>query len=140
MLDLKPKFIDTGSGEKLVILTGTEYEALLKLAREAEEDAADAQLFAERMAELRADPNMILPQEVSSRMMRGERLLTALRKWKRVTQTQLSAKTGLTQGYISDIESGRRTGSVQTLETIAAALEINPAWLTPSPVCGRGLE
>jgi len=41
-------------------------------------------------------------------MLRGDRLLKALRKWRGLTQMQMAAKTGLAQGYLSDLESGRR--------------------------------
>ena len=63
-------------------------------------------------------------------MLRGDSLMKALRKGKVTTQMQVSARTGLAQGYISDIES-RRTGTPETLNLIADALEIDRKWLLP---------
>jgi transcriptional regulator with XRE-family HTH domain len=35
----------------------------------------------------------------------------------------------LAQGYLSDLESGRRTGTEETLKLIATHLKIDPSWL-----------
>jgi transcriptional regulator with XRE-family HTH domain len=62
-------------------------------------------------------------------MLKGERLLRALRNWRGETQAQLAAATGLGQGYLSDLEAGHRKGTAETLHKIAAALRVDPAWL-----------
>ena len=41
-------------------------------------------------------------------ILRGDRLLKTMRKWRGLTQMQMAAQTGLAQGYLSDLESGRR--------------------------------
>jgi transcriptional regulator with XRE-family HTH domain len=46
------------------------------------------------------------------------------REWRKMTQAQLSAKTGLGQGYISDLEKGRRRGTADALNRVAAALKV----------------
>jgi transcriptional regulator with XRE-family HTH domain len=50
--------------------------------------------------------------------------MRVLREWRDVTQMHLSATTNLSQGYISDIENGRRTGTAAALRLIANALEV----------------
>lgn len=45
-----------------------------------------------------------------------------------MTQTRLAEATGLAQGYISDLERGRRQGTPETLTRIAKALDIPPKW------------
>jgi DNA-binding XRE family transcriptional regulator len=129
MLDLKPKFIDTGTGEQLVILTHAEYEALLNLAASAEEDADDVALFDARMADLGKKPHATLPADVNASLLRGDRLLKALRNFKGLTQVQLAQRANLTQGYLSDLESGRRAGTKETLLELARALDVDPSWL-----------
>ena len=43
-----------------------------------------------------------------------------------LSQVQLSLKTGLTKGYISDLETGRRVNpSLETMKKIAEALKCN---------------
>ena len=62
-------------------------------------------------------------------MLRGDSLLKALRKWRNLNQLDMVPLAGLTQGYISDLESGKKKGSPETLQSIAKALKIDPAWL-----------
>ena len=64
-------------------------------------------------------------------LLRGDSLLKSLRKWKDVTQLELSHRTGLAQGYLSDLESGRRAGTSETLRLIAEKLEVDADWLAP---------
>ena len=129
MLNINPKFLPTPHGEDLVLLTRAEFDALIALAAEAEENADDVALYDQRMAELKVEPNSLLPVEVSRSMLKGDSLLKALREWKGFTQMHLAFKTGLTQGYVSDLESGRRKGTQATLMLVADALGIDRAWL-----------
>ncbi|WFB58694.1 helix-turn-helix transcriptional regulator [Paenibacillus sp. BR1-192] len=55
----------------------------------------------------------------------GERIRT-LRKEKSYTQESLSEKSGIHVTYISDIERGERNISMETLEKVIIALEVNP--------------
>ncbi len=123
-----PQIIRTPAGEELVVLPRADYEALVAAA-DAEEDAADVALFDARMADLEAGRDQRLPPEVSAFLLRGDTLLKALRKWRDVTQLHLASETGIAQGYLSDLESGRRKGTPETLQRIAKALDIDPAWL-----------
>ena len=132
MVDIAPKFIQA-DGAELVVLTRAEYDTLIALAEEAEEDAADLALYDARKAELAVDANSHLPSDVSAMLLKGDRLIKALRKWKGMTQMDLAHRTGLAQGYLSDLESGRRAGSAETLRLIAEKLGIDPSWLVPDP-------
>ncbi|MGP0059281.1 MAG: helix-turn-helix domain-containing protein [Beijerinckiaceae bacterium] len=125
-----PQIIVTPNGEELVVLSRAEYDALVESAAEAEEDVADVAIYDARKAELAADRTSLLPAEVSTALMRGETLLKALRKWRKLSQIELAAATGLGQGYLSDLESGRRRGTSETLAKITTALDIDPNWLS----------
>lgn len=54
----------------------------------------------------------------------GERIRT-LRKEKGYTQESLSEKSGIHVTYISDIERGERNISMETLEKVITALDVN---------------
>ena len=41
-----------------------------------------------------------------------------------MTQSALAGKAGVTQSYIADIESARKSGSAETLKSIARALGV----------------
>ena len=125
----EPQFIRTPSGDELVVLTRADYDALLEALTEAEEYAADVAIYDARKAELAGAGDAVLPAAVSAALLRGARLLEALRDWRGMTQTRLAEATGLAQGYLSDLERGRRQGTPETLARIAAALEVPAKWL-----------
>jgi hypothetical protein len=124
-----PQIIRTASGEELVVLSRAEYEALMARGDEDAEDAADVAIYDARKAELTAGGEA-LPPEVSAAILRGDSRLKAIRKWRQETQLYLQSQTGIGQGYLSDLESGRRTGTVETLEKLALALKVPVAWLS----------
>jgi DNA-binding XRE family transcriptional regulator len=122
-----PQIIKTPTGEEMVVLPKAEYDALLSQLDELEEDADDRAIYDARKAELGAVPP--LPFDVSSAMLRGDRLLKALREWKGMTQSSLAKSSGISQGFLSDIESGKRVASADSLVRIANALELPEGWL-----------
>jgi len=126
---MKPQTITTPAGDELVVLPRAEYEALLAAAAAYEEDAADVAIYDARKAEIARGVDARLPPEVSAAMLRGDSLLKALRKWRDLTQLHLAFKTNIAQGYLSDIESGRRKGTDETLKAIAKALDVPAEWL-----------
>ncbi|HLJ70062.1 MAG TPA: helix-turn-helix transcriptional regulator [Roseiarcus sp.] len=123
---INPQFIKAPDGSELVVITRAEFDALVNRFDEDEEEAA---IFDARIAELRANEAETLPQEITQLMLNGDSLLKALRKWRDQTQLCLESKTGLSQSYISDLESGKKQGTPETLRKIAAALQIEPKWL-----------
>lgn len=129
MITINPQTIKSPSGEELVVLPKAEFDALLLAASDGIEDDDDVTVFDTRMADLNAGIDARLPAEVSAAMLRGDSLIRALRRWKDVTQLQIAVKTNLTQGYISDLDTGRKTGTPDTLRQIAEALDVDPAWL-----------
>ncbi len=125
-----PQIIKTPDGHELVVLPREEYDSLVEAASEAAENAADGAAYDARKADLASGRDALLPPEVSAAMLCGDSFLTALRKWRGLSQTELSMMTSLGQGYLSDLESGRRQGAPDTLAAIARALEIDQAWIS----------
>ena len=64
MVTIVPKFIET-QGAELVLLTRAEFDHLMAIAEDAEENAADIALYDARKAALDADAHPMLPPEVS---------------------------------------------------------------------------
>jgi len=116
------RFQKTPVGE-VAILPRKEYEALVAKAAEADEDAGTARLVARARKEIGAGAPL-LPKKVVDRLASGENPVRVLRAWRDVTQMHLSSKTNISQGHISDIESGRRTGTPAALRRIADALKV----------------
>ncbi|WP_166141834.1 helix-turn-helix domain-containing protein [Methylosinus sp. RM1] len=126
---MKAQFITTPNGEELAILPRADYEALVAAAADAEEDAADAAIYDACKAAMANDPNSVLPAEVSAFMQRGERLATAIRKWRGLTQQDVAAKLGMAQGTLSDIENGRHRTAVNTVRALAKIYDVPEDWL-----------
>ncbi len=124
-----PQIIRSPSGEELVVLPRAEYEALLERADRDAEDADDVAIYDARKAELAAG-GVVLPPEVSAAILRGESRLKAIRNWRDETQLHLTFKTGIGQGYLSDLEIGRRTGTPETIAKLAQALDVPVEWLS----------
>jgi hypothetical protein len=124
----KPQIIVTPGGEELVVLPRAEYEALVERA-DYDEDADDLAIYDARKAEL-AEGDMALPPAVSAAILKGESRLRAIRSWRDQTQLYLSHKTGIGQGYLSDLESGRRAGTPETLAKLAKALDVPVSWIS----------
>jgi DNA-binding Xre family transcriptional regulator len=124
-----PQMITTPQGEELVLLSRAEFDRLRALAAEAEEDAADVAAYDAVVTDLAAGRDSPLPAEVSALLLRGASLVAALRKWRGVRQTDLAECAGVSQGYLSDLESGRRKGATDTLGAIAKALDVPASWL-----------
>ena len=124
------QFIHTPAGEEMVVLTRADYDALIAAAADAEEDAADAAMFDDRMAELANGLDAVLPPEVTAAMLKGASLLKAIRKWRSVTQVQLAEQTGLAQSYLSELEAeGGKKGARDAWIKIATALDVPADWL-----------
>ena len=124
-----PQIIRTPSGEELVVLPRAEYEALVNHVDHAAEDAEDVAIYDARKAELAAG-GVALPAEVSAAILRGESRLKAIRNWRGETQLHLNFKTGIGQGYLSDLENGRRAGTPETVAKLAQALDVPLEWLS----------
>jgi helix-turn-helix protein len=116
------RFQKTSRGE-VAIIPHKEYESLVARAAEADEDKGTARLVSRARAAISAGAP-ILPKRVVDRLANGENPIRVIRDWRDVPQTYLSLKTGLSQGYISDVETGRRNGTAAALRLIADVLEV----------------
>jgi len=125
----EPQIIRTPSGEELVVLPRAEYEALLARGDQDAEDEEDIAIYDARKAALAAGGD-ILPPEVGAAILRGESRLKAIRNWRNETQLHLSFKTGIGQGYLSDLENGRKAGTPETIAKLANALNVPVEWIS----------
>ena len=126
---MRPQIITTPGGEELVLLPRAEYDRLAALAAEAEEDAADAAAYDAAKAEFVAEGAPAFPPELSAMLFATKSRLAAIRKWRGLSQAELAAKAGIQQGYLSDLETKRRSGLAATIERLAEALDVPLAWI-----------
>jgi ribosome-binding protein aMBF1 (putative translation factor) len=118
----KVQFIKTEHGEELAVLPRQEYERLKALA--SSEDAGATRIVRRTKAAVAAGQEILLPKTVVDRLAAGENPVRVLREWRDLTQMDISSRTDISQGHLSDIESGRRTGTPAALRKIADVLKV----------------
>ncbi len=126
------RFETTPNGE-LAILPRAEYERLKKLADEAVEDAGTARLVARAKKEI-AGGMPLLPKEVVDRLADGENPIRVLREFRGWKQVDVVRAVGIVQGYLSDLETGKRKGPLELHRKIATFLEVPLDLLAPTAV------
>ena len=126
------QFIKTADGEELAVLPKREYERLTALA--ADEDVGTARIVRKARAAIAAGTEVVLPKLVVDRLAAGENPIRVLREWQGTTQAELVATVGITQGYLSDLEAGKRKGPVALHQKLARALSVPIELLLPIAV------
>ena len=112
------QIIRDGNGKPVfAVLPIDEYERLLEVA----DEAAGIRAFDAYTA---SKPETF-PDEVASRLLDGDHPVKVFREYRGMTQTQLADAAGLRQAYVSQIEAGSRSGTVDVLKRIAEALRVD---------------
>src|SRR5215210_7988512 len=123
------QFKRTPRGE-VAIVPRVEYDRLVRLAEEAEEDAGTARIVARAKREV-AEGAPLLPKAVVDRLANGENPIRVLREWRDYTQAELAVAVGIGQGYLSDLETGKRKVPFELHHKFARALGIPFDLLAP---------
>ncbi len=65
------------------------------------------------------------PIAVADRLLAGANAIKVFREYRGMTQKQLAKEIGINVLYLSQIETGRRTGSISTLTKLADSLNVD---------------
>jgi DNA-binding XRE family transcriptional regulator len=114
------QFIVAPNGDRLVVMPESVFERL----REAAEMAEDVAAYDEVKRRLAAGEEEFVPSEVVDRILSGANLVRVWREHRGMTVAALAEKAGITQPYLSQIETGKREGTLQTMKKIAEALKL----------------
>jgi DNA-binding Xre family transcriptional regulator len=123
----KVQFLKTEAGE-IAILPRKEYERLATMAMS--EDAGTRRIVRRARAAVARGEDVILPKAVADRLI-DENPIRVIREWRDMTQSDLTDAAGMTQGYLSDLETGRRRGTAESLAKLARALRVPLDLLVP---------
>ena len=124
------QFIEREGRPEYVVLPIALYRDLLRRAEEAEE----LRWYREGMAAIAAGEDEPVPEEVVRRLLGGENAVRVWREHRGMTQAELAARSGLSSSYVSQIEAGRRHGSLKVLRRLARALAVDLEDLADDPV------
>lgn len=89
------------------------------------EDAEDIRVADAAVRELAEGYDETVPLEVVRDLLNGKHPLAVWRHYRGLTQQALANAAGIGTSYISQIESGAKTGSVKALRRIADALRVD---------------
>lgn len=116
------QFITTPKGETLAVLPVEEYEALT--ADLGEIDETEEEALAAEMRRLREeDRGEALGIAEFRRILDGENPIRIWREYRGLSARELAGLLGCSAGYLSDLEQGKKVGSVDMLRAIARALK-----------------
>jgi DNA-binding XRE family transcriptional regulator len=111
----------TPNGEEMIVLSRKDYEALI----ERIEDLEDSLAVADFERKLAAGEEELIPAEYVNRMSEGESPIRVWRDVRGMTAKDLAAAARISTAYLSEIETGKKDGSVATLKAIADVLKID---------------
>ncbi len=72
----------------------------------------------------KSDDGFRIQGEMVFRQIDGESPVKLWREHRGITVELLAAKAGISKSYLSQIENGKRTGTIKTMKAIANALEV----------------
>lgn len=105
---------------EMVSIPVEEYQRLLAIA----EGMYDVLAFDRALEALASGEDELLPAEMARRLVAGEAPVRIWREHRGFTQTALAERSGVNRVQIANIESGTKTGSVETLRKLADALGV----------------
>jgi len=117
----KPQIIFDGGRPAFAVIPFADY---LRLAPEmAEAYLSDEDIYDCALA---SDDGMRIPHAVVARIVAGDNPIAVYRKWRGYSQRALAKLTGVSPGYISQIERGRRQPSHKLRAQLATVLDLDP--------------
>lgn len=113
-----PQIITLG-GEEYAVVPRVEYDALRTAV---EEDAMDSALIQRALEDTDQE---LVPFDLVKRIASGENPVRVWRTYRGRKAGELAATAGIAASYLSDIENGRKPGSVNAMKRIATALGVS---------------
>ena len=110
-------FDDVGQ-PAFAVIPWREYERLASV--EADDPLSDEELY--DLA--KSEGGESFPIEVVDRIVAGEGPISVYRSYRGMTQQELASVAGINPVYLSQIETGKRSGSTKTLAALAKALNV----------------
>jgi len=116
-MNIAVKWIYDAKGKlESVILSKKNYEKLLKYKEDLEDIRA--------LKDYETSGEEGFPSDVVERLVNGENPIKVYREYRGLTQLKLSERVGVQQSYITQLESGKKSGTVKVLKKIAAGLNL----------------
>jgi DNA-binding XRE family transcriptional regulator len=118
------QFIRTPEGDDLAVMPRSEYDRLVALAAETQEEAGASRIVRNSLRALREGREVVLPKTMADRLANGENAVRVIREWRDLIQGELAVAVGISQNYLSEIETGRRKGPAELQKKFARKLGV----------------
>jgi len=110
-------------------MTDLEYEAeIARLTAERDELACSVERLESALAEAAhaaTEDEESFPDAVVERLVAGENPIRVFREHRGLSIRKLAEAAGISAGYLSDIETGKRTGTTATIKALAEVLAVD---------------
>jgi len=117
---MKAQIIEKDGHPEFAVISYADYRHFLELL----EDEVDARAVAEFHNAYTAGREFLIPDEIVRRELAGESPIKLWREHRGLTQQELATQAGISKPYLSQIETGKRQGTVETLSAIARSLDV----------------
>lgn len=117
---MKAQIIEKNGRPEFAVIPYEDYRHFLELL----EDEVDARVVAEFHEAYTAGREFMVPNEIVRRELAGESPIKLWREHRGLTQQELATRSGISKAYLSQIETGKRLGTVETISAIARSLEV----------------
>ncbi|MBB3949305.1 helix-turn-helix domain-containing protein [Aureimonas jatrophae] len=118
---MNKQVIVSPTGERLVVIAEADFDALV----EAADDRSDREAVVDYQRRLAAGETEFVPAAMVDRILAGESALRVWREHRGLSVSALAEAAGLSQPFVSQIESGRRVAGRDSLARLAAALGVD---------------
>ena len=105
----------------MVVISERDYRALLDALDDAE-DVKAIRIFEDRM---KRGEEELLPAAMVDAILNGENRIRVWREHRGLTALALAKAAGIAAAYLSQIETGKRDGTVETYRKLAEALRVS---------------
>jgi len=116
------QIIEKDGRPEWAVIPYVEYQKLLVRL----EDMQDIEDADQALAEIIRGEDETIPFEMVERLMdRTEHPMKIWREYRGLTQAALAEKVGITKSYVSQIEAGKKPGSIAVLRRVATVLAVD---------------
>lgn len=113
------QFIEKGGQPEWAVIPYKDYQKLIEVYNYFDDEA----LLKEALA--RNCKNDALPHDVVTKLVNGENPICVMRQYRGKTMAELANQVGITQSYLSQLESSKKQASQKVLKILAQHLQVD---------------
>jgi len=117
---MKAQIIERNGKPEYAVIPYADYQHLVSVA-ELVEDMRD---YDKVKAQLAQGEEEFMPAEMAHRLADGESPIRVWREHRGLTVSALAEQAAISQAYLSQIEAGKREGTIGVFHALAAALKV----------------